>query len=78
MLGTTCLGLVWGWLLIRRLRGNRWMVVVRMLLGLAAQALVVAALVQPLGLLWFAGGLLAGILLAAIWVMALEQRALAQ
>jgi hypothetical protein len=78
MLGTIALGLVWGWLLVRRLRGNRWMVAVRMLVGLAAQALVVAALVKPLGLLWFAGGLLAGILLAAIWVMALEQRALAQ
>jgi hypothetical protein len=78
MLGTICLGLVWGWLLVRRLRGNRWVVVVRMLVGLAAQSLVVAALVKPLGLLWFAGGLLAGILLAAIWVLALEQRALVQ
>jgi len=74
--GTICLGLVWGWLLVRLLRGNRWAVMLRMLLGLSAQAVVVANLVGVLGMLWFVGGVFAGVLLAAIWVISLEQRIL--
>ena len=44
-----------------------------MLFGLGVQGAVIVALVGPLSLLWFTGGGLAGVLLAAIWVLTLER-----
>lgn len=71
--GTVGLGLVWGWLAVRLSRGARWTVVVRVVLGLAAQA-ELAQLLLPLGALWFGGGVLGGIFLALSLVRALEAR----
>lgn len=72
-IGTFGLGLVWGWLLVRLLRQTNWRIWLRMLFGLGVQGAVIVALVGPLSLLWFTGGGLAGVLLAAIWVLTLER-----
>jgi hypothetical protein len=72
--GTILLGIVWGWLSVRLMRGNRWTAIVRVVLGIAGQALVAAKIVAPLGVLWFAGGVIGGILIGIIWVRSLELR----
>ncbi len=72
--GSASLGLVWGWLVVRRVRGARWPLVVRMLLWMAVQVLLVAWLAAPQGLIWFAIGVLAGALVCHAWVRALEKR----
>ena len=73
------MGLVWGWLLVRRLRKSRWQAMAQMLLGLAAQMALIAALLRPLSLLWFGGGVVIGAFLAAMalrsWVVPTEVRA---
>jgi hypothetical protein len=72
--GCAGLGLVWGWLVVRRVRGARWPLVVRMLLWIAVQALLVLWLATPQALIWFAIGVLAGALVCHAWVRALVAR----
>jgi hypothetical protein len=74
LIGCVGLGLVWGWLAVRRVRRARWPLVVRMLLWIAIQALLVAWMAGPPALAGFAIGVLAGALVCHAWVRALEQR----
>ncbi len=74
IIGTAAVGVVWGWLLVRLARGRPWQALVRALLGAGAQAAAVVPFASALGLLWYAGGLTLGVMLAAIWVLSLEAR----
>jgi hypothetical protein len=65
---------VWGWLLVRRVRGARWPLVVRMLLWLVVQALLVAKLASLQAVVWFAISVLVSALVCYAWVRALELR----
>jgi hypothetical protein len=72
--GSIGLGLVWGWLLVRRVRGARWPLVVRMLLWLVVQGLVVAKLASLQAVVWFAISVLVSALVYYAWVRALALR----
>jgi hypothetical protein len=72
--GSIGLGLVWGWLVVRRVRGARWPLVLRMLLWLAVQAVLVARLASPQLVAWFAISVLVSALVCHTWLRRLEQR----
>jgi uncharacterized membrane protein YhaH (DUF805 family) len=74
--GPICLGFVWGWLLARRLHGARWPAVLQLLAGLVAQGAVVAALLQPIGVIWFVLGVASGAFIAAMLVRQWQQRSM--
>ncbi len=74
IMGTICLGLVWGWLLVRRLRGAQWPAVAQMLLGLVGQSALIVALLKPYSLLWFGAGVAIGSFLAAMVFRSWERR----
>jgi hypothetical protein len=74
ILGSIGLGLVWGWVLVRRLRGARWPLVVRMLLWLVVQAVLVAKLASPQLVVWFAISVLASALVCHAWIRMLVLR----
>jgi len=74
VLGSIGLGLVWGWMLVRRVRGARWPLVLRMLLWLVVQAVLVARLASPQLVVWFAISVLASALVCRAWIRRLVQR----
>lgn len=74
ILGGCGLGLVWGWLAVRRVQGARWPLVVRMLLWIVVQALLMIWLSTLPGLAWFAIGVLAGALACHAWLRRLQAR----
>ncbi len=74
ILGTLGLGLVWGWLALRRLRAARWPLVVIVLLLIAIQALLVLRFGERSLLASFLTGLALGALLVRAWLRGLALR----
>ncbi len=72
--GSIGLGLVWGWLVVRRVRGARWPLVVRMLLWVIVQALLVAKLASLQAVVWFAVSVLVSALVWYAWFRTLALR----
>ena len=72
--GSIGLGLVWGWLAVRRSYKARWPVVARVLLWVIVQALVVgfAATLGAVG--WFVASVALAALLCRAWLRALALR----
>jgi len=65
---------VWGWLVVRRVRGARWPLVVRMLLWVIVQALLVAKLASLQAVVWFAVSVLVSALVWYAWFRTLALR----
>lgn len=74
ILGTLGLGLVWGWLSLRRLRAARWPLAVIVLLLIAIQALLVLRFGERSLLASFLAGLALGALLVRAWLRGLALR----
>lgn len=74
ILGTLGLGLVWGWLALRRLRAASWSLVAIVLLLIGVQALLVVRLAGPALLASFGAGLALGALLVRAWLRGLALR----
>jgi len=72
--GSIGLGLVWGWAAARLTYRARWVVVVRVLLGLILQAQLVLFFTSQRDLLAFGGAAVLAALLGWLWVRRLELR----
>lgn len=72
--GALGLGLVWGWLALRRLRAARWPLALFMLLLIAVQALLVLRFGERALLISFLAGLVLGALLVRAWLRGLALR----
>ena len=68
------LGLVMGWVAARLLYRAPWKVIVWVLLGLAAQGLIVLQLGSRAAVAGFAAALVVGALICITWVRSLEAR----
>jgi hypothetical protein len=71
-IGTTALGVVWGWLLRRLVPGRPWPVLARLAVAVLGQAALIWQLLEPLGILWFLLGGLFGMVIAHLWLASIK------